>query len=197
MVDEKRLKKTIALLAVFVLIGYFLYQPEPRKSIFTETLGDMTLVRYETGEAAAMQISDIYGLKDIPIAKAYSAVYVGSNGSMHVWVVETENHNIAYDAFKVMNSKLGALEGHEYSGDVGQTESHRNEVNMMGNFTNPVRVDIFDFQKPEVYFMRVNNLYHYYYLKMNYKIGRIYWITFDYPDIGYQKAMVKQAIMKI
>lgn len=96
-----------------------------------------------------------------------------------------------------MNSKLGVSEGHEYSGDVGQTESHHNEGNMMGNFTNPVRVDMFDFQKPEVYFMQVNNLYNYYYLKMNYKIGRIYWITFDYPDIGYQKAMVKQAIMKI
>lgn len=49
----------------------------------------MSLVGYETGEGAAMQISDIYGLKDIPIAKGYSAVYVGRNGSMHVWVVET------------------------------------------------------------------------------------------------------------
>ncbi len=45
--------------------------------------------------------------------------------------------------------------------------------------------------------MKVNNVYNYYYFKMDYKIGRIYWITFDSQDTGYQMSIVKQAVMDI
>lgn len=191
-------KEVYVILAIAAILAVILlYQPEARKSIFTETLGDMSLVRYETGDAAVMQISGTYGLRDIPLTKGYTAVYMGRNGTMKILVVESEDHNIANDAFNVMNSRLGGSGGHEYSGDVGQVESHGNDPGMMGNFTGPVKVNIYDFQKPDVYMMQENNLYSYYYLKMDYRKGRVYWITFDHQDTGYQKAMISQAIMKI
>jgi len=184
-----------------VLVLAFIYQPEARKSLFTERLGDMSLIRYETGKVAAQEIKNIYGLKDIPLAKGYSATYMGRNGTMRVRVVEASDHNIANDAFNAMNSMLGASGGHEeheFSGDVGQVESHTSHENADNNtFTTPSKVDIVDFVKPEVYAMQANNMYNYYYLKMDYKMGRVYWITFDYPDTGYQRAMVRQAILKI
>ncbi len=59
----------IVIIVAAVLAVSFLYMSDSRKSIFTERLGDMTLTRYETGEAASRQISNMYGLKDIPLAK--------------------------------------------------------------------------------------------------------------------------------
>ncbi|MCZ7393819.1 MAG: hypothetical protein ABOK23_05965 [Candidatus Methanoperedens sp.] len=161
----------------------------------------MTLTRYETGEAAAQQISNMYGLKEIPLAKAYSAVYRSSNGTMRIWVAEAPDHNTANDAFNAMNSMLGGStghEGHEYSGDVGQTDSHKGHGNAgMMNGTIPVKVDIIEFVKPDVYMMKANNAINYYYFKMDYRLGRVYWIIFDSPDTGYQLSIVKQAVMNI
>ncbi len=199
----KKVHIIIAIIAALMLVISFMYLTDARKSIFTERLGDMTLTTYDTGDAAAQEISNIYGLKDIPLEKGYSAVYSGRNGSMHIWVAEPPNHNIANDAFNAMNSRLGGStghEGHEYSGDVGQTESHEGhgDAGMMNDtFTKPVKVDVIEFVKPDVYMMKVNNVYNYYYFKMDYKMGRIYWITFDSQDTGYQMSIVKQAVMDI
>ncbi len=191
----------IVIVAATVLAVSFLYLSDSRKSIFTERLGDMTLTRYETGEVAEQQISNMYGLKDIPLAKAYSAVYKSGKGTMRMWVAEAPDHNAANDAFNAMNSMLGGSTGHEeheYSGDVGQTESHKGhgDAGMM-NGTMPVKVDIMEFVKPDVYMMRANNAYNYYYFKMDYKMGRVFWIIFDSPDTGYQLSIVKQAVMNI
>lgn len=196
-------KEVYAILIIaVVLIVIVSYHPEARKSIFTETLGDMSLAIYDTGEVAAMQIQSIYGLQDIPLTKGYTATYIGRNGSMRIRVVESEDHNIANDAFNAMNSKLGTSNGHEeheYSGDVGQTEAHsgNNDGNVGIEFTKPVKVSMYDFLKPEVYMIKTDNIHNYYYLKMDYKMGTVYWIAFDYPDTNYQKAMVRQVIMKI
>ncbi|VVB90154.1 Uncharacterised protein [uncultured archaeon] len=190
----------ILVIAVAVVLAS---SSEPRKSIFTERIGDMTLVRYETGEAAARQISGMYGLKDIPLAKAYSAVYTSGKGTMRIWAVEAPDHNIANDAYNSMNSMLGGStghEGHEYSGDVGQTDSHKGhgDAGMVNqNFTKPVKLDIMEFVIPEVYTMYANNAVNYYYFKMNYNMGRVYWIIFDSPDMDYQISIVKQAVMDI
>lgn len=191
----------IIIIVAAVLAVAFLYLSDSRKSIFTERLGDMTLTRYETGEVAAQQISNMYGLKDIPLAKGYSAVYSGRNGTLRIWVAEATDHNAANDAFSAMNSMLGGStghEGHEYSGDVGQTDSHKghDDAGVM-NGTIPVKVDILEFVKPDVYMMRANNEYNYYYFKMDYKMGRVFWIIFDSPDTGYQLSIVKQAVMDI
>jgi hypothetical protein len=198
------MKKAHILIAIFgiaVLIASIPYLSEARKSIFTERLGDMTLIRYETGEAAAQEIKNIYGLKDIPLAKGYYAVYTGRNATLRIWVAEAENHNVANEAFNAMNSMLGGStghEGHEYSGDVGETESHtgHGDAGMM-NGTRPVKVDIMEFVKPEVYMMRANNAINYYYFKMDYRMGRVYWIIFDSPDTDYQLSIVKQAVINI
>jgi len=196
-------KVYIVIIVAAVLAVAFLYPSGAKKSIFTEKVGDMTLIRYETGEAAAQQISSMDGLKDIPLAKAYSAVYKSKNGTMRMWVVEAPDHNAANDAFNAMNTMLGGStghEGHEYSGDVGQTESHtgHNDASMMnGNFTKPVKLDIIEFVKPEVYMLNAYNAVNYYYFKMNYNRGRVYWIIFDSPDMDYQISIVKQAVMDI
>ncbi len=193
----------IIIIVAAVLAVSFLYLSDSRKGIFTEKLGDMTLTTYEIGEVAAQQISNMYGLKDIPLAKGYSAVYSGRNGTMRIWVAEAPDHNAANDAFNAMNSMLGGStghEGHEYSGDVGQTESHKGhgDSGMMNEtFTKPVKLDIMEFVKPDVYMMKANNAYNYYYFKMDYKMGRVYWITFDSQDTGYQLSVVKQAVMEI
>ncbi|MFA4935253.1 MAG: hypothetical protein WC568_05395 [Candidatus Methanoperedens sp.] len=201
------MKKEVYIIAFVaaVLILAVIYQPEARKSIFTERLGDMSLIRYETGEVPAQEIKNIYGLKDIPLAKGYSAVYMGRNGTMRVLVVEAGNHNIANDAFNSMNSMLGSSGGHaahEYSGDVGSGAESReiakdSKVIQEEETTKPEKVDFMDFTKPDVFTMKDGSRYSYYYLKMDYKTGRVYWITFDYPDAGYQRAMVRQAIFKI
>ncbi|MCX9014513.1 MAG: hypothetical protein OIN89_06945 [Candidatus Methanoperedens sp.] len=195
-------KEVYALLIIAaVMVVIVSYQPEARKSIFTETMGDMSLAMYDTGEVAAMQIQGIYGLRDIPLTKGYTAAYSGRNGSMRIMVVESGDHNSANDAFNAMNSMFGASTGHEEhegdAGQAGQTGAHSNDAGEGHNFTAPVKVNIFDFQKPDVFSMQANNLYMYYYLKMDYKRGKVYWLTFDYPDTDYQKAMVRQAIMKI
>ena len=195
-------KVYIAIIVVAVLAVIFLYQTVPKKSIFTEKVGDMTLIRYETGEIAAQQISKMYGLKEIPLAKAYSAVYASGKGTMRIWVAEAPDHNIANDAYNSMNSMLGGKsghEGHEYSGDVGQTESHENhgEGLINNNFTAPVKLDIMEFEIPEVYVMNAYNLNNYYYFKMNYNTGRVYWIIFDSHDMNYEISIVKQAVMDI
>ncbi len=199
----KKIHAVIIIAAVLVIA--FIYQPEARKSIFTERLGDMSLTRYETGEVAAQEISTIYGLKDIPLAKGYSAVYSGRNGTMSIRVVEADNHNIANDAFNAMKSALG-LSGphaeHQYTGDVGSSSEIRERakdatVKQEEEFTGPEKVDFLEITKPDVFMMKEGNRYNYYYLKMDLKMGRVYWITFDYPDTGYQKAMVLQTIMKI
>lgn len=196
-------KVYIIIIVAVVLAVAFLYSSDAKKSIFTEKVGDMTLTRYATGETAAQQISSMYGLKDIPLAKAYSAAYTSRNGTMRIWVAEAPDHNVANDAFNAMNSMLGGStghEGHEYSGDVGQTDSHKGhgDAGMMNdNFTKPVKLDIMEFVKPEVYMMNANNANNYYYFKMNYNMGRVYWIIFDSPDIDYQISIVKQAVMDI
>ena len=195
-------KVYIIIMVAAVLAAIVLYSSGAKKSIFTEKVGDMTLTRYETGETAAQQISSMYGLKDIPLEKAYSAVYKSGKGTMRIWAVEAPDHNTANDAFNSMNSMLGGSTGHEeheYSGDVGQTESHtaQGDADMMNDFTKPVKLDIMEFVKPEVYAMNANNANNYYYFKMNYNMGRVYWIIFDSPDIDYQISIVKQAVMDI
>ncbi len=196
------MKKIYIILGVAALLASsFLYLSDSRKSFFPDRIGDMTLSRYETGEAAAQQISKIYGLNQIPLAKAYSAVYRSSNATMRIWVAEAPDPNAANDAFNAMNSMLGGStghEGHEYSGDVGQTDSHQGhgDAGMM-NGTRPFKVDIIEFVKPDVYMMIANNAINYYYLKMDYRMGRVYWIIFDSEDTDYQLSTVKQAVMNI
>ncbi|KCZ72405.1 hypothetical protein ANME2D_00832 [Candidatus Methanoperedens nitroreducens] len=189
------------LIVAALLILYFSFLSETRKGIFTERLGDMTLTAYETESAAIQEISNIYALRDIPLAQGYYAVYSGSKGTMRMWVAEPTDHNIANDAFNSMNSMLGGSTGHEeheYSGDVGQTESHgRHSDADMANSTIPVKLDFMEFVKPEVYMIKINDVYNYYYFKMNYRMGRIYWISFDSPDTDYQLSIVKQAVMDI
>ncbi len=184
-----------------LLVASFLYISDSRKSFFPDRIGDMTLVRYETGNTAAQQVSDMYGLKEIPLAKAYSAVYRSSSSTMRIWVAEAPDHNTANDAFNAMNSMLGGStghEGHEYSGDVGETDSHQGhgDAGMM-NATRPVKVDIIEFVKPDVYMFIANNAINYYYLKMDYRMGRVYWIIFDSRNSDYQLSIVKQAVINI
>ncbi len=192
----------VIIVAAAVLAAALLYSSGAKKSIFTDTVGDMTLSGYETGNAAAAEISNINGLNEIPMYKAYSAVYKSGKGTMRMWVVEPPDHNVANDAFNAMNSMLGGSsghEGHEYSGDVGQADSHigHGDAGTM-NSNKPVKLDIMEFVKPEVYMMDVNNsANYYYYFKMNYNMGRIYWIKFDSPDMDYQISMVKQAVTDI
>ncbi len=189
------------IIVAVVLIIYFSFLSDSRKSIFTEKLGDMTLTEYETQDAAALEISKISALRDLPLAQGYYAVYSGRKGTMRMWVAEPPDHNIANDAFESMNSMLGASSGHEeheYSGDVGQTESHGGHSDAdMANGTIPVKLEFMEFVKPEVYMIKINDVYNYYYFKMNYNMGRIYWISFDSPDTDYQVSIVKQAVMDI
>ncbi len=67
----------------------------------------------------------------------------------------------------------------------------------MANGTIPVKLEFMEFVKPEVYMIKINDVYNYYYFKMNYNMGRIYWISFDSPDADYQVSIVKQAVMDI
>jgi hypothetical protein len=193
-------KVYIIILMAAVLAVIFLYPSAAKKSIFTEKVDDMTLIRYETGEVAAQQISNMYGLKDIPLAKAYSAVYMSSKGTMRMWVVEAPDHNAANDAFNSMNSMFGGSTGHDEHENSGQTDSYKShgDAGMMNNnFTKPVKLDITEFEKPDVYTMKAYNANNYYYFKMNYNMGRVYWIIFDSPDMDYQISIVKQAVMDI
>ncbi len=198
-------KEVYAVYAVIIvaamLIIYFSFLSDSKKSIFTEKLGDMTLTAYETEDAAVREISGMYALRDIPLAQGYYAVYSGRKGTMRMWVAEPADHNIANDAFDSMNSMLGGSTGHEeheYSGDVGQTESHGGHSDAdMANGTIPVKLEFMEFVKPEVYMLKINDVYNYYYFKMNYNMGRIYWISFDSPDTDYQVSIVKQAVMDI
>jgi hypothetical protein len=201
---KKHILFMIILVAVLAVI--FSYLTDSRKSIFTENVGDMALSGYDTGDLAAQQISKMYGIRDIPIAKAYSAVYRSNRGTMRIWVVEApDDHNAANDAFNAMNSMLGGPSGNEgpgsgNMGDMGGMGSPNMDSNMdmmNNNFTKPVRLDIMEFEKPDVYMLKYNNAMNYYYYKMNYNSGRVYWITFDSPDLEYQISIVKQAVMEI
>jgi len=191
----------IIIIVAAILAVIFLYSSDAKKSIFTERLGDMTLTSYETGETAALLISGMDGLKDIPLEKAYFAVYTSKKGTMWMWVAEPPDHNIANDAFNSMNSMFGGSSGHdehENSGDTGQTASSHGEIGMMNeNFTKPIKLDFMEFEKPEVFVMNANNKNNYYYFKMNYNMGRIYWIIFDSNDLEYQMSIVKEAVMDI
>ncbi len=194
------MKKIYIILGVALLAVSFLYLSDSRKSFFPDKIGDMALVRYETDEVAAQQVSNMYGLKEIPLAKAYSAVYRSNNATMRIWVAQAPDHNAANDAFNAMNSMLGGStghEGHEYSGDVGQIDSHTGHNSGMMNATRPVKVDNIDLVKPDVYMMIANNAVNYYYLKMDYRMGRVYWIIFDSWNSDYQLSIVKQAVMNI
>lgn len=191
------------IILVVVLAVSFSYLTDSRKSIFTEKVGDMTLFEYDTGDVAAQQISKMYGIRDIPIAKAYSAVYSSKRGTMRIWAVEAPDHTVANDAFNAMNSMLGGPAGtdeHGNSGVMGQMVSSGMDSNMdmmNKNFTKPVRLDIMEFEKPDVYMFKDKNAMNYYYYKMNYNTGRVYWISFDSPDLEYQISIVKQAVMEI
>ncbi|MDO8725895.1 MAG: hypothetical protein Q7J35_07505 [Candidatus Methanoperedens sp.] len=191
----------IIVIVAAILAVIFLYSSDAKKSIFTERLGDMTLTSYETGEKAGLQISGIDGLKNIPMAKAYSAVYKSKKGTMQMLVVEAPDHNTANDAFNSMNSMFGGSSGHdehENTGNTAQTDPPHGEAGMMDeNFTKAVKLDIMEFEKPEVFVVNANNRNNYYYFKMNYNMGRIYWIIFDSYDMEYQMSIVKQAVMDI
>lgn len=196
----KKTHRAIAIVLIVVLAASFLYLSDSRKSIFTEKVGDMTLSGYDTGNVAAQQISKMYGIKDIPIAKAYSAVYRSNRGTMRIWVAEASDHKGANDAFNAMNSMLGGPsrnEEHGNSGDMGSQNMGSNMDLMNNNFTKPVKLDIIEFEKPDVYVMKENNVINYYYLKMSYNRGRVYWIIFDSPDMDYQLSIVKKAVMDI
>ncbi len=181
-----------------VLALSFSYLTDSRKSIFTEKVGDMTLSGYDTGDAAVRQISKMYGIRDIPVAKAYSAVYKSNRGTMRIWAVEAPDHNAANDAFNAMNSMLGGPSENEEHGEMGDMGSRSSNMNMMdNNFTKPIKLDIMEFTKPDVYMLQENNVMNYYYFKMNYNMGRVYWIIFDSPDMDYQVSIVKEAVMNI
>ncbi|MCX9085541.1 MAG: hypothetical protein OIN87_12180 [Candidatus Methanoperedens sp.] len=198
----KKIQIVIIVVAV-LLVSLFFGSYESRKSIFTEKLDDMTLTRYETGEAAAQQISNMLALKYIPLGKAYSAVYHSDKGTMRMWVAEPSDHNVANAAFTTMNSLLGGPSGghsgHENSGEVQSYDINGNGVagSIDETYSKPEIVDVWEFEIPSVYVMKGNNSINYYYFKMNYNTGRVYWIIFDSPDIDYQISIVKQAVMKI
>ena len=193
----------IFIVAVIVLTAFLYLQAQGNKQygIFPGKLGDMTLTSYETGEKAALQISGMEGLKDIPMTNAYSAVYKGKKGTMWMWVAEPPDHNIANDAFNSMNSMSGGSSGHdehENPDDAGQSGSSHGEAGMMNqNFTTPVKLHIVEFETPEVFAMNADNMNNYYYFKMNYNMGRVYWIIVDSYDMEYQLSIVKQAVMDI
>ncbi|PWB56458.1 MAG: hypothetical protein C3F06_01185 [Candidatus Methanoperedenaceae archaeon] len=197
----KKTHRAIAIVFILVLAASFLYLSDSRKSIFTEKVGDMTLSGYDAGDIAAQQISKMSGIKDIPLEKAYSAVYRSNKGTMRIWAVEAPDHNAVGDAFNSMNSMLGGPSGndeHGNSGNMGDMGSSNMDSNMdMMNLTKPVKLDIIEFEKPDVYVMKENNEINYYYFKMNYNRGRVYWIIFDSPDLDYQISIVKQAVMEI
>ena len=197
----KKTHRAIAFVLILVLAASFLYLSDSRKSIFTEKVGDMTLSGYDTGDVAAQQISKMYGIKDIPLEKAYSAVYRSNRGTMRIWAVESPDHNAASDAFNTMNSMLDGPSGndeHGNSGNMGDMGSGNSNMDMINNnFTKPVKLDVIEFEKPDVYMMKENNSINYYYFKMNYNRGRVYWIIFDSPDLDYQISIVKQAVMEI
>jgi len=199
----KKTHRVIAIVLIVVLAASFLYLSDSRKSIFTEKVGDMTLSGYDSGDVAAQQISKMYGIKDIPLAKAYSAVYRSNRGIMRIWVAEASDHNAANDAFNAMNSMLGGPSGNDEHGnsdnmgDMGSRNMYSNMDMMNNNFTKPVKLDIIEFEKPDVYVVKENNSINYYYFKMNYNRGRVYWIIFDSPDLDYQISIVKQAVMEI
>lgn len=198
----KRKHVVISIVAVVIIAAIFLFLPESRKGdIFANELNDMRLIEYNIGEAAAKQISHMYGIKDIPLAKAYSATYSSSRGTMRIWAVESSDHNAANDAYNSMNAMLGGSTGHEeheYSGDVGQTDSHTSHSDAGNmNYSKPVKLDLMEFTKPDVYMLQENNTMNYYYFKMNYNTGRVYWIIFDSPNMDYQISIVKEAIMSI
>lgn len=194
----KRTRRAIAIVLIVVLAASFLYLSASRKSIFTEKVGDMTLSGYDTGDVAAQQISKIYGIKDIPIAKAYSAVYRSNRGTMRIWAAEVSDHNGANDAFNAMNSMLGGPSGNSGNmGNMGTDNMDSNMDLMNNNFTKPVKLDIMEFEKPDVFVMKENNVINYYYFKMSYNMGRVYWIIFDSPDLDYQISIVKLAVMEI
>lgn len=199
----KKTHRVIALVLIVVLAASFLYLSDSRKSIFTEKVGDMTLSGYDTGDVAAQQISKMYGIKEIPLAKAYSAVYRSNRGIMRIWVAEDSDHNAANDAFNAMNSMLGGPSGNDERGnsdnmgDMGSSNMDSNMDMMNNNFTKPVKLDIIEFEKPDVYVVKENNSINYYYFKMNYNRGRVYWIIFDSSDLDYQISIVKQAVMEI
>jgi hypothetical protein len=197
----KKTHRVIAIVLIVVLAASFLYLSDSRKSIFTDKVGDMTLSGYDIGEVAAQKISKMYGIKDIPLEKAYSAVYRSNRGTMRIWAVESPDHIAMNDAFNAMNSMLGGPSGndeHGNSGNMGDMGSGNMDSNMdMMNLTKPVKLDIIEFEKPEVYVMKENNVINYYYFKMNYNRGRVYWIIFDSPDLDYQISIVKQAVMEI
>ncbi len=67
----------------------------------------------------------------------------------------------------------------------------------MMNENMPVKMDIIEFVRPDVYMMIANNAVDYYYLKMDYRMGRVYWIIFDSWDEDYQLSIVKQVVMNI
>lgn len=189
----------IIVIVAFALMMYLLYQPA-MKSIFAEKLGDMTLTGFDTGEVATQQVSNMSGIKEIPLAKAYSAVYSSNRGTMRIWAVEAPDHNVANDAYNAMNSMLGGSTGHEeHEGDVGSSSHNEySDPGMMNdNFTKPEKLEFMEFTKPDVYMIRENNVMNYYYFKMNYNMGRVYWIIFDSPDMDYQVAMVKEAVINI
>jgi len=151
------------ILIAFLAVS-FSYLTDSRKSIFTEKVGDMTLSGYDTGEVAAQQISKMYGIRDIPTAKAYSAVYSSKRGTMRIWAVEAPDHTVANDAFNAMNSMLGGPSGndeHGNSGSMGQMGSSGMDSNtdmMNKNFTKPIKLDVMEFEKPDVYVMKENNV---------------------------------------
>src|SRR4030067_1874348 len=183
----KKTHRVFAIVLIIMLAASLLYLSDSRKSIFTDKVGDMTLSGYDTGDGAAQQISKMNGIKDIPLEKAYSAVYSSNKGIMRIWVAEASDHNAASDAFNAMNSMLGGPSGndeHGNSGDMGDMGSGNMDSNMdMMNLTKSVKLDIMEFEKPDVYVMKENNVINYYYFKMNYNRGRVYWIIFDSADL--------------
>ena len=199
----KKTHRLIAIVLIVVLAASFLYLSDSRKSIFTDKVGDMTLSGYDTGDVAAQQISKMSGIKEIPIAKAYSAVYRSNRGIMRIWVAEASDHNAANDAFNTMNSMLGGPSGNDEHGnsdnmgDMGSRNMDSNMDMMNKSFTKPVKLDIIEFEKPDVYVVKENNSINYYYFKMNYNRGRVYWIIFDSADLDYQISIVKQAVIEI
>ena len=88
----------------------------------------------------------------------------------------------------------------DMQGGMGQSDSNkeRGDSRMMkNNFTKPEKLDFMEFTKPDVYMIRENKVMNYYYFKMNYNTGRVYWIIFDSPDMDYQVSMVKEAVINI
>ncbi|MCE8428912.1 MAG: hypothetical protein J5U19_11040 [Candidatus Methanoperedens sp.] len=165
----------VVLIFMIVIINLPSTQNVKEEGLFPQIVGNMLLKSNETGIASIKNITSYDDFRG-NIVDGYAAQYSGINGTMVIFIARMPDNYSALGSLKDMVINAGYNES--------TIPDENTTVIKIPGVTNP---EIFLIQKSK------NVAWHYTFTTSN----KVYWISFDKPDLQYQMEMLREVFLKI